>query len=124
VRRPPIARWRLLEVTDRDVEFVAKNTKAGLLVRTRRTLPEFVRLLAPHVPDLYRHGIRYFGLMASRTKGNKWASLFVALGQEMKTRPPRLSWRDSLLRYFTVDPLLDSLGHEMYWVRSGGAVVK
>jgi hypothetical protein len=124
VRRPPIASWRLLEVTDRDVEFVAKHTKAGRLVRTRCPLPEFVRLLAPHVPDMYRHGIRYFGLLAPRAKGKNWAGLFVALGQEIKARPPRLSWRDSLLRYFSFDPLLDSGGHEMHWVRRERTVVQ
>jgi hypothetical protein len=122
VRRPPIARWRLLEVTNREVVFVAKDTKAERLVRTRCSLPEFVRLLAPHVPDLYRHGIRYFGLLAPRAKGNNWAGLFVALGQEIETRPPRLSWRDSLLRYFGFDPLLDRDGQEMHWVRRVSAV--
>jgi hypothetical protein len=117
VRRPPIASWRLLEVTNREVVFVAKDTKAGRLVPTRCLLSEFVRLLAPHVPDLYRHAIRYFGLLAPSAKGNKWAGLFVALSQEMKTPPPRLSWRDSLVRYFGFDPLIDSRGHEMRWVR-------
>jgi hypothetical protein len=117
VRRPPIASWRLLEVTEVEVLFVAKDTEAGRLVPTRCLLSEFVRLLAPHVPDLYRHAIRYFGLLAPRAKGNKWAGLFVALNQKMKTPPPRLSWRDSLLRYFGFDPLLDTRGQEMRWVR-------
>ena len=123
VRRPPIASWRLLKITNGEVDFVAKDTKAGLLAPTRCRLPEFVRLLAPHVPDLYRRGIRYFGLLASRAKGKNWAGLFVALGQEMKTRPPRLSWRNSLLRYFGFDPLIDNCGHEMHWVRKERAVV-
>src|SRR6266700_7331956 len=59
---PPIATWRLLRVTDKEVEFVAKDTKAGLLVPKRVALSQFVRLLAAHVPNRYRHGIRYFGL--------------------------------------------------------------
>jgi Putative transposase/Transposase zinc-binding domain len=117
VRRPPIASWRVLKVTEEEVEFVAKDIKAGLLVPTRCRLAEFVRLLAPHVPDVYRHGIRYFGLLAPRAKGKNWAGLFVALGQEKRTRPPRLSWRNSLLRYFGFDPLIDSRGFEMHWVR-------
>jgi hypothetical protein len=50
VRRPPIASWRLLKVTSQEVEFVAKDTKAKRLVRTRRQLSDFVRLLASHVP--------------------------------------------------------------------------
>lgn len=75
IRRPPIASWRLLEVTDSEVVFVAKDTKAGQLVTTRCLLSEFVRLLAAHVPELYRHSIRYFGLLAPSAKGNKWAGL-------------------------------------------------
>ena len=44
VRRPPIASWRLLEVTDQEVVFVAKDTKARRLVATRCQLSDFVRL--------------------------------------------------------------------------------
>jgi Putative transposase len=74
-----------------DDVFVAKGTKAGRLVPTRCQFSEFVRLLAAHVPDRYRHAIRYFGLLAPSAKGNKWAGLFVALSQKIKTPPPRLS---------------------------------
>jgi Putative transposase/Transposase zinc-binding domain len=118
VRRPPIATWRLLKVTNREVDFLAKDTEAGAMVRTRRRLGDFIRLLALHVPDMYRHAIRYFGLLAPRAKGTNWAGLFITLGQEMREIPPRLSWRDSLVRCFGVDPLIDSRGHEMRWVRS------
>jgi hypothetical protein len=122
VRRPPIATWRLLKVTNTEVEFVAKDTKAGLLVPTRKTLPEFVRLLAAHVPDRYRHGIRYFGLLSPRTKNLTRAALFVLLGQTPRPRPERLNWRSSLLKYFGVDPLIDSRGQEMHWVRQERAI--
>jgi hypothetical protein len=119
VRRPPIAKWRLLKVTDREVEFVAKDTRAKRLVPTRRRLPEFVRLLAAHVPDRYRHAIRYFGLLAPRAKGQTHAALFVLLGEPRRPRPQRLSWRSSLRKYFGRDPLIDSHGQEMHWVRRG-----
>jgi hypothetical protein len=117
IRRPPIASWRLLEVTDREVEFVAKDTKAQALVTTRCRLPEFVHLLAPHVPDPYRHAIRYFGLLAPRAKGKTSAGLFILLRQTKRSRPRRLTWRSSLLKYFGFDPLLDSHGQEMHRVR-------
>lgn len=117
VRRPPIATWRLLKVTDKEVEYLAKDTKARLLVTTRATLPQFVRLLAAHVPDNYRHGIRYFGLLSPRTKSLTRSAVIVLLGQTRRPRPARLSWRNSLLRYFRVDPLIDSQGNEMHWVR-------
>ena len=117
VRRPPIANWRLLEVTGREVKFVAKDTKAGRLVPTRCRLPEFARLLAAHVPDHYRQAIRYFGLLAPRAKGQTFAALFVLLGETKRPRPQRLSWRSSILKYFGHDPLIDSHGQTMHWVR-------
>jgi hypothetical protein len=117
VRRPPIASWRLLEVTDRDVVFVAKDTKTKRLVSTPCQLSDFVRLLAPHVPDSYRHAVRYFGLLSPRVRGGMRAALFALIGQCTKPRPQRLSWRDSLRRYFGVDPLVDSYGQTMRWVR-------
>jgi len=117
VRRPPIAKWRLLKVTDQGVEFVAKDTRGKLLVRTRRPLPEFVRLLAAHVPNRYRHAIRYFGLLAPHAKGQTQTALSVLLRQPRRPRPQRLSWRSSLLKYFGRDPLIDSQGQQMHWVR-------
>jgi hypothetical protein len=72
---------------------------------------------SPNWRPEYRHSIRYFGLLAPSAKGNKWAGLFVTLSQEMKTPPPRLNWRDSLVRCFGFDPLLDSRGQEIRWVR-------
>jgi hypothetical protein len=117
VRRPPIATWRLLKVTNVEVEFVAKDTKAGRSVPKRTTLPQFARLMAAHVPNHYRHGIRYFGLLAPRAKSLTCTAMFVLLGQTRRPRPARLSWRNSLRKYFGVDPLIDSLGNEMHWVR-------
>jgi hypothetical protein len=64
VRRPPIAKWRILKVADGEVEYVAKDTKRGVLATATCTLDRFVRLLAAHVPDNYRHAIRYFGILA------------------------------------------------------------
>src|SRR4051812_2672237 len=117
VRRPPIATWRLLRVTNTDVEYVAKDTKAGILARKRVPLLQFVQLLSAHVPSYYQHGIRYFGLLAPRAKALTHAALFVLLGQTPRSRLERLSWRNSLLKYFGVDPLIDSHGREMFWVR-------
>ena len=73
-------------------------------------------LWAQHVPERYRHAIRYFGLLAPSTKSRTWAALFVLLGQERRPRPQRLSWRNSLRQYFGVDPLVDRNGRPMKWV--------
>ncbi len=119
VRRPPIASWRLLKVTKREVEFVAKDTKAKRQVRTRCELTDFVRLLAQHVPDSHRKAIRYFGLWAPRAKGQTYDALLLLLGETRRPRPQRLSWRSSILKYFGRDPMIDSHGQQMYWVRRG-----
>ena len=117
VRRPPIAKWRLKKVDCREVCFVAKDTKAKEMIPTKRPLSVFIRMLAAHVPERYKHAIRYFGLLAPRAKNKTYSGLFLLLGQKRQPRPVRLSWRDSLLKYFGVDPLLDSRGQEMRWAR-------
>lgn len=117
VRRFPIAKWRILKVADGEVEYVAKDTKRGTLATARCTLDRFVRLLAAHVPDKYRHAIRYFGILAPRARRQMYAALFLLWGQEQRPRPQRLSWRASRLKYFGVDPTIDSFGQEIHWVR-------
>lgn len=124
IRRPPLASWRLLEVTPQEVVFVAKDTKTKSLVPKRLPIEDFLRLLAQHVQDSYRHSVRYFGLLAPRARGRMNAPLFVLLGQCMTPRPQRLSWQDSLRNCFGVDPLIDRHGQTMHLVRSERPVTK
>lgn len=123
VRRLPVSLRRLSEVTKQNVEFLAKDTKARQSVPTRYSLRDFVALLAEHAPDHYRHGIRYFGLLAPRAKGKTWPGLFVLLNQPQRSRPRRLSWRSSIRKYFGVDPLMYG-GEEMHWLRREEAVAR
>jgi hypothetical protein len=120
-RRPPIAQRRIVEVTDGEVEFWTNDKRQGRKVTTRCSLLEFVVMLAEHVPDRYRHAIRHFGLLAPRTKNRTLAAVFVFVGQDKRPRTRRMSWRTSLQRYFGVDPLIDSQGQSMLWVRRQGA---
>lgn len=108
---------RLLKVTDREVEFLAKDAKTNRSFPTRYSLQKFVAWLAEHVPDHYRHAIRYFGLLAPRGKQRAWTTMFAILGQPRRRRPQRSSWRNSLIKYFRIDPLIDSRGQTMRWVR-------
>jgi len=116
-RRPPIAQYRFVKVTDREVRFWTKNKKRKRRADTVCTPEEFVVTLADHVLDRYRHGIRYFGLLAPGSKARTSAALFVLLGQQKRLRPRRLSWAYSLRRDFGRDPLVDRLGQRMRWVR-------
>jgi|ERR1017187_6959813 hypothetical protein len=84
------------------------------LAPTRYLIEDFVDALATHVPDRYRHAMRRFGLLAPRTTS---AALFLLLGQKQQPRPERMSWRNSLRKYFRIDPLVDSRGQTMRWAR-------
>ena len=116
IRRPPIAEHRFVNITDREVEFLTKDLKQKRVVKTRYSLQEFVAVLAEHVPEHYGHGVRYFGLLSPRSKAVTSAALFTLLGQQKRRRPQRLSWRNSLRKYFGIDPLCDSRGEVMHWV--------
>ena len=116
IRHPPIAQHRFVKVSDREVQFLRKDLKLKRQVLTRYSIEEFVAILADHVPDRYKHGMRYFGLLAPRRKGRTSAALFVLLGQKKHPRPQRLSWANSLRKYFGVDPLVDSDGRSMQWI--------
>jgi len=117
VRRPPIAQRRITQITPQAVEFLTKDLKLGQVVTTRYCMPDFVSLLGEHIPDRYRHTIRYFGLLAPRTKACSNSTLFLLLKQKQPPRLQRLSWRNSLRKYFGVDPLMDSLNQPMHWFR-------
>ena len=116
VRRPPIAQYRFTKITDREVQFWTKDKIQKRRVNISCTPEEFVTALAEHVPDRYRHGIRYFGLLAPRAKARTSAAVFALLGQPKRPRARRLSWAFSLRRDFGVDPLIDRHSQPMRWV--------
>ena len=123
IRRLPISQRRILQVTEQEVVIQYKDTRQSkearmkVLLEAHCTPVEFVALLSQHVLDRYQHSIRYFGLQAPRTKRTTSAAVFFLLGRKERSLPPRLRWRNSLLRDFHVDPLLDDHGKQMHWVR-------
>jgi hypothetical protein len=119
-RRLPIAQKRILSVSDQEVVFSTKDKRRKEWVTTKRSKVEFVADLSEHIPDRYLHAIRHFGLLAPRAKAKTFPATFVLLGQQPSPRPARLSWTDSLKRYFGVDPLIDSRGQRMHWTRRLG----
>jgi hypothetical protein len=116
LRRPPIAMGALINVTDSEVEFWAKDSRQKRRVRLRQPIAEFVSALSEHVPDRYRHAVRYFGLLAPRAKSDTFTWLFALLGQERRNRPRRLPWAESIEKDFGVNPLMDSHGQRMRWL--------
>jgi hypothetical protein len=116
VRRPPIAQYRFTKFTDREVRFWTKDKIRKRRVDICCTPEEFVATLADHVPDRYRHAVRYFGLLAPGSKGRTSTAVFTLLGQQKRPRPRRLSWAFSMRRDFGVNPLIDRCGQPMRWV--------
>jgi hypothetical protein len=117
IRRLPISQRRILKVSELEIVYQVKDTRARTMLETRSTPAEFMALIAEHVPDRYRHSMRYFGLLSPRTKGESSKAIFQMLGQHKRSRLPRISWRSSLIRNFQTDPLRDSNGEAMQWVR-------
>ena len=116
-RRPPIAQHRFRTIGRQAICFMTKDTRTKRLVETTYTPAAFLATLADHIPDRYRHGIRYFGLLAPRVKGQTHDAVFALLGQQRLGKPRPLRWATSLKKCFGVDPLLDRAGQRMRWTR-------
>ena len=116
LRRPPLAEYRLLSSGDNEDRFLTKDKKLGRTVATTCTTHEFIARLAEQVPDRYRHGVRYFGLLAPQSIGKSYEVFLALLGQRRPPRPKRIHWAASIQKTFGRDPLLDSDGQRMHWV--------
>jgi hypothetical protein len=95
------------------IKFLTKDTKTKETVLDELSKDEFIRILADHVPDRYRHSIRYYGLLAPRAKDRAYTLLFRLLGQKRRPRPPRMPWAEMMMKSFKKDPLIDSRGQVM-----------
>jgi hypothetical protein len=116
IRRLPIAQKNILVVSNHEVVYLAKDTREKAYVEVHSTAEAFVDLLAQHVLDRYRHSMRYFGLLAPRTKRVNSAGTFALIGQRQRTKPRRPRWVEESKKRFGVDPLKDDLGESMHWV--------
>jgi hypothetical protein len=117
LRRPPIAQHRITHFDERTVTFWAKDKKQHCRVYMQSSLEEFIDRWAQHLPEHYQHAVRAFGLFAPRSLAQTSAAIFAILDQKRRPRPKPHHWADSLKRDFGRDPLLDSAGQKMRWVR-------
>jgi hypothetical protein len=105
IRKPPIAQYRLTRIDDHHVQYRVKDTKNRCLTPVIYSNEEFVRLLMPHVNDRYCNSMRYFGLLAPRSKV-LLTQVFSVLKQQQRPRPVRLSYAESIYRTFGQNPLI------------------
>jgi hypothetical protein len=117
LRRPPIAQHRLSSVSDKNVVFRSKVRRLKRSVLISMPLAEFVHRLADHVPERYRHAVRYFGLLAPSTRAKTAVGLFNLLGQRPRRPLRKLGWAASIRADFGKDPLRDSHNNLMRWKR-------
>jgi hypothetical protein len=115
LRRPPLAEYRLIPGEGDEVRFLTKDKKLRRKVITTYTPQEFIARLADQVQDRYRHGVRYFGLLAPQSIGKGYEVFMALLGQRRPPRPKRPRWAVSIQNTFGYHPLLDSDGRWMYW---------
>ena len=116
-RRPVIAQRRITDIGKQTVEFWAKDKYSGHIVQIRRSLEDFIDLWAQHILKRYRHAVRYFGLFAPRAVSQMFDQIFAAIGHKRRPRPTPPRWADSRKQLSGRDPLLDSIGQRMRWVR-------
>jgi Putative transposase/Transposase zinc-binding domain len=109
IRKPPIAQYRLTRLNDKEVQYFAKDTRNKCLTPVRYTNQEFLTLLIPHVADRYCNSMRYFGLLAPRSK-ILLSVVFDLLNQQQRPIPGYLPWATSLARTFGVNPLIGQDG--------------
>jgi hypothetical protein len=116
IRRLPIAQYRFQKIDGPVIKFLTKDTETKEIVLDELPKDEFIRILAEHVPDKYRHSIRYYGLLAPRSKSRTFTILFKLLRQERRQRPPRMTWAEMMTKSFKKNPLIDSRGKPMQFV--------
>jgi hypothetical protein len=115
IRRPPIAQHRFQEIRP-VVKFLTKDTATKETVLDELPKEKFIQILADHVPDKYVHSVRYYGLLAPRSRSRIFAIMLKLLGQTRRPRPRRLSWAEMIMKYFGKNPLIDKNGKLMKYI--------
>jgi len=87
LRRPPIAKRRFQEFVGSDVRFWTEDTKTKELVLDTLPKSDLVDRLADHTPDKYQNAVRYYGLLAPRSRNRALGLVFALLGKMRRPRP-------------------------------------
>jgi hypothetical protein len=113
IRRSPISQRRIIFVSKTEVVYLSKDPRTGEEYETHCSPVQFFRLLSQHVLDRYQHSMRYYGLLAPRTKRLTSTNVFSLLHQTPHKKPQRLRWVDAVKMHYGIDPLIDQFGNRM-----------
>jgi len=116
-RRPPIAQYRIQDVSNGLVSFWYKDKRLKQPLTVTCTITEFIDLWAQHLPKRYRHAVRHSGLFAPRRWNRVVEAVFLLSGQRRRPKPRRLPWNISVRRLSGRAPLMDSKGRPMRFVK-------
>lgn len=103
VKKPVIAETRIVGYDGKFVSFVYQDFRNNSEVKWTLPAENFISLLIQHIPPKQFRMIRYYGLLASRTRA-KWQSFFkkwLFLKRKMKL----LAWRERQIDFRKKDPL-------------------
>ena len=117
VRRPPIAQKRVTYGGKGLVRFWHRDKKLHRRIDVEISPEEFVDRWSQHIPERYKHAVKSFGLFAPRATQKTLDAIFAILGQERRSHPKPRPWAESIKRDFKRDPLLDSKGKQLTWIR-------
>ena len=117
VMRPPISENRILDMADGFVRFWYRDKKTHQRETVLCKAEEFINRLAQHMPQSYRHSVRYFGLFAPRRWAWVGAAVFTVLATEQRPKPKRLPWVVGIQQLGSPNPLLGRKGQPMKFIR-------
>jgi hypothetical protein len=116
-RRPPIAQYRIQDVSNGLVSFWYKDKQLKQAVTVVCSVIEFIDRWAQHLPKRYRHAVRHSGIFGPRRWKQVADAVFLLVGQKRHPRPRRLRWNVSVQRLSGFDPLIDSKGYPMRFIK-------
>jgi hypothetical protein len=103
-KKPVIAETRILDYDGQFVSFVYQDFRSDSEVKWTLPVEKFISLLIQHIPPKQFRTIRYYGLLASRTR-RKWQSFFKK-SLFLKPKMRILSWRERQIDFRKKDPLI------------------
>jgi len=116
VSRPPIASRRIIALENGRVRFWYKDKRRQTTETLTYSDEKFIDRWARQLPLRYQHGVRYFGLFASRSWGLIAGVVFALLGEKPRRYANRRSWAADIQQQFGRNPLVDTKGELMKFV--------